>query len=233
MRKITFITFVATLALLLAGSAFAQGIPTGLTIVPSAIDGEDVDLDLTLNTSFPFYYANSTVGRLGTQFYTQTYQGYFGLATMLNPVVNAVDFGDGMSTVGATTIPLATAGSPPGTPNVFRGSMSHTYPGDGDYVATVGKASFLGPVGSTFYPPTTGNLVTQNTLSFSQYSSFYGTTVNFTTVLTFPFALGLTNTVPVAIASAVPIEIPTLPQGGLLLLAALLAAAGAAVLLRR
>ncbi len=235
MKKFSLIILVLLCTFGLASQAVAQGLPSGLSVTNVGADELDVTFDVELNTVYPFYYA-APIGRLGTQFYTPTFAGYYGLATMTNPAINAIDYGDGSSPVGATTVPLATAGAPPGTPNTFRGSFTHTFPAAGDYTVTVGKNSFLGPVGSTIYPVTTGNIVSQNTIGFSQYSSFYGTTVNFTTVLTFPFALGVTNSTALtsgAFPSATPVvEVPTASSTGLIALMILLAGFGVALLRR-
>ena len=232
MKKQTTLIAILTLCLFgIASQVVAQGLPSGLSLTPTGVSNLDGSFDVTVNTSYPFPYA-AGIGLLGSQFYTPTNVGYFGVATLTNPVIPALDYGDGGSVLGATTIPLASAGAPPGVPNTFRGSFTHTFPAAGDYTVTAGKAGFLGPVGSTVYPPTTGNLVTQSSLGFSQYSSFYGSTVNFTTVLTFPFALGLTNTAAVTVGAAPIIEIPTASSLGLLALMLLLAGAGIALLRR-
>ncbi len=225
--------FTAALLALLAVAVpqlQAQGRPSGLAVSQTGNTGNDVDLDVTLYTTYPF--AATPTGYLGNRFVTPT---FFYVGTMLNPTINAIDYGDSTGTISNTSVPLVAAG----VPNTFRGSFTHTYPGPGAYPVTVGVASMLGYIDyatpyftNPLLPVSTGNTVTTNVFSFSAYSPFAGTTVNLAFSVAYPFAVGITNTTEAVVASEPVIEVPTLSEIGLLLLVLVLGIAGVRFLRR-
>ena len=232
--------------------AQAQGRPAGIRITVTNVDSTSgqVDFDVTLNTAT--YYGYGTIspryGLLGsyvfTSFYATTYPpGYTG--QLLNPVVPAIDYGDG-SVVGNIQIPQV-------GPNQYRGSFSHTYPGPGTYdLRASANSVLLGPTTSVTF--TTGNQVTNPNQYSSGSQTIYGSWVGrsfFGGATTYRLVgpvgnvhvWGVSNSVTsgspygaagggLAITAPPVIEVPTASDFGLLILALLLGGMGAVILRR-
>lgn len=217
-RRVLRGTLVAALvagSLTLGPRAEAAGRPVGLRVSVTSVVGLTVNFDVTLYTNYVFT-ANTPNGLLGNLFVTPFFFSYTG--TLINPVINAVDYGDG-SIIPGQVIPAVGAG-------VYRGSFSHAYAAPATYTITGGASGpYMGYLATNTV--TQGNPVAATAGGYSVYSPFAGTTLYFTFGLAAPYVVGITNT-----ASAVITAVPAMPLGALWALAALFLATGV-FLLRR
>lgn len=186
-------------SLLIAGSASAQ--LAGIAVTPTSVDPETLDVDATLTVWYGFgtYYTTAWVGDTS---------GY-------GPVANALEWGDGANIPPyyPAGIPFDTTSTPPNAPGAvraYRAAVSHTYPAEGIYTATIASHAGQFATGCCF----TGNTATFQTPT---YSIFGGT------------RMVLTNTAEIDLSPAPmtpTIEIDTVSDLGLLLLALAIGAAG-------
>jgi hypothetical protein len=181
----------ALLALLMSASAQAShndSVPVGLRVSITNSDPASgrVDFDVTLtsisnNKSFASPW-------LGNIFWYDYYPSGFNKGTstsvrsspltLLNPMVNAISFGDGQVIV-ATQIPIvsttgtnnsvkADAGPQGGNPanrSVARGSFSHTYAQPGNYTIRANAVgNYLGNIASPSFPLFGGNWLTASSM---------------------------------------------------------------------
>jgi hypothetical protein len=182
----------ALLALLMSASAQAShndSVPVGLRVSITNSDPASgrVDFDVTLtsisnNKSFASPW-------LGNIFWYNYYPSGFNKGTitqttrsspltLLNPMVNAISFGDGQVIV-ATQIPIVSTtgtnnsvradagpqGGDPGNRSIARGSFSHTYAQPGNYTIRANAVgNYLGNIASPRYPLFGGNWLTASSM---------------------------------------------------------------------
>ncbi len=203
------------LVLCAAGPARAAGRPSGLRVTVTGVAGTTVNVDVTLNTN-SVYPAVTAAGLLGNRIYNP-YASNIG--TLLNPVLPALDWGDGVGTVAGTTIPNV-------SPGVYRGSFSHTYAAPGAFTVTSNAAARVGYVSTVGPVMTTGNSVIVTAFSFRAVNALGTATSTYTFTGLAPYIIGVTAT-----ATAAPV--PTASTWAVLVLAVLLILSGVVVLLRR
>ena len=240
--RLRILTLALTLGLPFAAAAHAQNTVVGIRATVTAVDPgtATADLDVTQYTS-PALGTPGSVGFIGDQYSATSVFGpyvYTFVFRANTPDINAIEYGDAV-TLDQATLPLAAAG----TPNTFRGSFSHVYPGPGAYTARVGTFTFGGYPDDGPYPgydnpkdplitgnrvPVTG-AVNLDYLVYMTGAPVFSTTINF--IPAYPsFAANFTNTVQVVVSQSI-LEIPTQSELGLGILALLLA--GTAVVLMR
>ncbi|MEM8964685.1 MAG: IPTL-CTERM sorting domain-containing protein [Acidobacteriota bacterium] len=273
-RRATWLVIASLLVFSTAGIVQAQ--IAGVRVTVTNEMGNDIDFDVSaygvtgspanqIRAGYPLDRTdnNTTINvtDYGYGYGGGTYLFYGYLRSDWNTTVQpALEYGDG-ATLSMLYLPLDATAVGPGGSNVFRGSFSHTYPGDGSYTLrtrltpTGPLANFpspgLGPISNTaIYPPVTGNPQTGTLVNdvyanarFSFRASPAATTVQIysaasTLTLAYPqTVITMTNTEQITIGSGPepppsPLEIPTLGEWALGALAVLLAGC-AVVLLRR
>jgi hypothetical protein len=215
-RRHAAVLLATVLALSLGATAQAAQRPTGIriTIVNVNPVTRVVDFNVTLNIDPGPSPVGPPQGLMGNFF-----SNGVGVGTLLNPVVNAVNYGDAVI-IPRTTIPLF-------SPGVFRGSFSHTYAAPGTYTIRVGAAGLVG------YTTTAGALgpgtpIVVANASWRGPTIMGGTTISSLPPPNNPFVIALTNTATVTLAA-----VPTLPLVALWTLVAVLLGVGAWMLRRR
>lgn len=252
----TVLAILVVMALAVTGPALGQGRATGIRISNVTTGAQAAILDVTLNTTSPwdsyFYtgflgnrvsyfttWSTSTTGpTVGGGTGTSSSSGFLaGASQLLNPLVNAVEWGDG-STIGSTTIPAVNSG----VPGSYVGSLSHSYPAGGDYLIRVGVAfpntGVITTGNPVIVPPgspisvlqTQSSYVFTHTLSSATFTSFFANSVISAFTTPYSITLGITATTLASIPSI--LEVPTTSRLGLLVLIAALALGGIALLRR-
>jgi hypothetical protein len=230
-------------SLALSAPAAGAGRPSGLRITVQSVDriSGEVDFDVTLFTDRPFPHG-AAQGLLGELAYT-TFNGF--TATVLDPRVPALDYGDGQ-VLPALRLPRV-------GPGTYRASFRHTYPGPGVYPLRAGALTCIGlqagpdcaPAGTPDGAPFAfGQPVAADRVEFRVYTTWTNTTATFTYDYPQPRVVGVTNTPgpfqphphPVTAGLHIPeahaLEIPTISWTGLAALVALLSGCALALLRR-
>ncbi|MCD4750496.1 MAG: hypothetical protein K8R59_14090 [Thermoanaerobaculales bacterium] len=262
MQRLIIKTAIVLIVLLAVGQSLAMAQdaigyqyarrPTGIRVATTSVNPQALtaDVDVTVNTATGTFTTVTTTGTSPTYVYNyNSHQFPFGMlgdqarswsgwgyATLLNPDINALEWGVGSGTVDGTTVPLIA-----GNPGSFRGSFTHTFPDVGTYEVQAATVSFwlftdtpsnsyltqvtsgvpyLIPPGATFQ--TYGTFWAASYIWTAPTQTYYGSPV------TDSYAIGLVNSTTVVLQSA----IPTVTTIGLLILAVLLGLGGVFVLRR-
>lgn len=232
------------------GSSYARR-PTGIIISNAGINLDTISatVNVEVNTStasyitstvgsytagYTYYYGPFQFGMLGSQ--ARSWSGW-GYATVLNPDMNAVEWGHSTGTIDGTTVPLVA-----GSPGSFRGSFTHTFPTYGQFdvqALTTSFWLFTDVPGNPYLSQVTNGepVLIPPGAPFTTYATYWGATYSWAAPtqtasyapITASYAIGLYDTVRLQLDPA----IPTLSIVGLFMLAVVLAGIGFAVLLWR